>query len=162
MVPVLRPTWRNSMGWMAPHIQGCRVEGLQCDLGHLLMVGLGIQGDSVGSTGCSSGATRSSLWKVWCQMFSVQFPLVTMPHLMEVLWGQDPPLILHLMPTITPWCHWCPSSEGENTARGEIDEWKLAPAGVVVTHGELCGGRGPVRCCDLRLDKVLADSTCFS
>ena len=43
------------------NVHGGGVEGLEHDLGHLLAVGLGVQGASVRRTGCSSGATRSSL-----------------------------------------------------------------------------------------------------
>merc|ERR1712133_68828 len=40
---------------------------------------LGLRGASVRRTGCSSGATRSSLWKVWCQIFSMSSQLVMIP-----------------------------------------------------------------------------------
>ena len=42
-------------------VHGGRVEGLEHDLGHLLSVGLGVEGGLGQRTGCSSGATRSSL-----------------------------------------------------------------------------------------------------
>merc|ERR1739848_586439 len=43
------------------NIHGRHVEGLKHDLSHLLTVSLGVKGASVRRTGCSSGATRSSL-----------------------------------------------------------------------------------------------------
>ena len=42
-------------------VHGGGVEGLEHDLSHLLTVGLGVKRASVKRTGCSSGATRSSL-----------------------------------------------------------------------------------------------------
>ena len=60
-LPVVRPeAYRDSTAWMATYMAGAlKVSNMICVIFSLLA--LGLSGASVRRTGCSSGATRSSL-----------------------------------------------------------------------------------------------------
>merc|ERR1719187_3099223 len=115
-------------------IHGGQVEGFEHDLGHLLPVGLRLRGASVRRTGCSSGATRSSLYMVWCQIFSMSSQLVMIPCSTGYLrvriplldWASSPTYASFCpIPTITPWCLGRPTMEGK-TALGASSPAKPA------------------------------------
>merc|ERR1711983_25812 len=86
----------------------------------------GLSGASVKRTGCSSGATRSSLWKVWCQIFSISSQLVMIPcstgyfkvRIPLLDWASSPTKASFCpIPTMTPWCLGRPTMDGK-TALG--------------------------------------------
>merc|ERR1712062_763244 len=101
-------------------IHGGGVEGLEHDLGHLLPVGLGVEG----------GLGK----KVWCQIFSMSSQLVTIPCSMGYFrvriplldWASSPTYeSFWPMPTITPWWRGRPTIEGK-TALGASSPAKPA------------------------------------
>merc|ERR1711963_207345 len=67
------------------HVHGGGVERLEHDLGHLLSVGLGVEGGLSKENGVLLGGDAQLVEKVWCQIFSMSSQLVTMPCSMGYL-----------------------------------------------------------------------------
>jgi len=70
---------RDVMNNARGHREGGRSEGVERAGRTFSRFILGLSGASVTRTGCSSGTTRSSLKKVWCQIFSMSSQLLTTP-----------------------------------------------------------------------------------
>merc|ERR1711863_257136 len=60
-------------------VHGGHVEGLEHDLGHLLPVGLGVEGSLSKEDGLLLGGNTELVVEVWCQIFSMSSQLVMMP-----------------------------------------------------------------------------------
>merc|ERR1712055_895600 len=133
-IPVVRPeAYRERTAWMATYMAGkLKVSNMIWVIFSLLA--LGLRGASVRRTGCSSGATRSSLYMVWCQIFSMSSQLVMIPCSTGYLRVRIPLLDCASsptyasfcpIPTITPWCLGRPTMEGK-TALGASSPAKPA------------------------------------